>query len=1220
MMTILPFIAVIFLSVNSTHADFLDDASIPFARVDTTFKAEKYPILSPLKGGHVKVLFIGQRDSVGRLSVEVAARLDCNYETILTDTRNSFGIKDPRENLDFDVLSDENIVKRADRFLRYYWDVIWLDFNFESLPERLKVALVDQISFGTGLVYVGGKSELESFITKEKVDEKPLEVVSYDTCKKPIAGRRDKGIIVVMPPVNQIANVLKTGDYYNSAANSILFSTARKTGAMITKIQLPSKTIQHDGMAVMNYRVHIFHDGKPDSMKVYVRYRNEKDELVSESANTYIIHEGNSFVIIKYPLLPIGNYSLDVSVLDSRGATAFAGTSFNVESSDSITDMKLWDLSVPVGGFVIGTVETSFEFEEGTRFTAELFDCLGRSLDKYDLDTIMGRKSLDFTFKVKYPLSRTLLVRVSYYKNNELIQTIEKPVFVRGFDDSDKFLFVVCDDYESEILSLKKYKILVDEGVNVLARDFSSINDPGKAFNTAVNVLLSGTAIIPEFTGTTDYLGDKMKEPVINYKTILKQRLETLVDTLRHVNPMAYSVSYGNMLAPNKTDMDYSKIDIESFHVFLKKKYGSIENLNKAWNTHFVSFSEAKPITLDEAKQTESFTIWLDTGLHMFDVFTQIGNFTRNEIAKYDSTAKVGIREFPSTWNVFNGYNLFDYSDMLGMIVLAQDAGFGLPGDRAASGALASFAQSSALKGLMVSDMWYSQGNEALLHSAPWQSLFSGMNSIWWEKVFGGVNAALTPEFSISPAFSIVAEETRDIMDGIDRLLLGSSRHVDGIGILYSLNSIIAAYTSVDSESQAVSSSHDYFKIFDSATPSDLSNIALNSARSFYLACLDGGYTPGFITEDQVKADLLIDGGFSVLFLPYSQALSEETIRHIKEFTKQGGTVIADVRPAVMEENLSMSDNGALDEIFGISQGTDRIAPEISGAFITRDAGMESDIPSGLTIHDCRGDPSIKLIDGAVAMANVGESPALVTNTFGKGKGIFLNVGMEIYEKLRSMNDERSLLDVISWCIETSDIGLPVVTINNTNGNRSVKVNTAVFKDNTGQYVGFLRVPGSINNPDVGENEFIININHIETRPYIYNVRKRKYLGAVKNVPLELLPGRSALYALLPYRVRDLALEIKSVVVHIGDKLDYSVTVIPQDSDTKPGRHVIHVQIINPEGIELPYFSDSFEAVNGYFEASIPISLSDPPGRWILRVSDVATGKMTERVFMIMDF
>ena len=129
MKIILPFIAAFFLNINSTNADFIDDVSIPFTQVDTTFKAEKYPILSPLRGGPLKVLFVGQRDVVGRLSIEVASRLDCNFSAILTDTRNSFGIKSPRKNLDSDVLSDENMIQRTDRFLRYQWDVIWLDFN-----------------------------------------------------------------------------------------------------------------------------------------------------------------------------------------------------------------------------------------------------------------------------------------------------------------------------------------------------------------------------------------------------------------------------------------------------------------------------------------------------------------------------------------------------------------------------------------------------------------------------------------------------------------------------------------------------------------------------------------------------------------------------------------------------------------------------------------------------------------------------------------------------------------------------------------------------------------------------------------------------------------------------------------------------------------------------------------------------------------------------------
>jgi len=456
-------ITALFFDVNSSCADFLKDASLPFTQVDTTFHVEKYPILSPLAKGSLKVLFIGQRDVVGRLSVEVAARLDCRYDTVLTDTRKSFGAKGFRKGFDTDVLSDDYMAGRIEKLLGYNWDVIWLDFDINSMPEELRGALLDQISSGAGLVYTGEMNELNSVITSEKVDEKQLKVVSYESFKQFDAGKRGKGAVVIMPTVNPDVSILEAGDYYNTAVNSIFFASARRTGTIITEIQLPRKTIEHEIISIMNFKVHLFREEKPDTMKVHVRYRNEKGELANESISTYIIDKERSFIILNYPQLPTGKYSLDISISDSDGVKAFGGTSFNVETSDKISNVRLWNLSAKAGEFIIGTVETSSPINEGIAITVRFNDCWGRNLGEYELDTVPGRKSADFIFKIKNPFSNIIMIQVLFYKNNELVQTVEKPAFVKRFYDPHKFSLVVYDDCESEFLKLKKYKTLFND-------------------------------------------------------------------------------------------------------------------------------------------------------------------------------------------------------------------------------------------------------------------------------------------------------------------------------------------------------------------------------------------------------------------------------------------------------------------------------------------------------------------------------------------------------------------------------------------------------------------------------------------------------------------------------------------------------------------------------------------------------------------------------------
>ncbi len=680
---------------------------------------------------------------------------------------------------------------------------------------------------------------------------------------------------------------------------------------------------------------------------------------------------------------------------------------------------------------------------------------------------------------------------------------------------------------------------------------------------------------------------------------------------MRHLSPPAYTIRYDNHDFNDSVQV-FSEADKESFHGFLDEKYGSVEKLNNAWGTSYSSFSDAGPIELDEAKQSNALTRWADTMFFQIDRYTQEHSFAHDIISAVDSTVQVGINCFQTVRNAYNGYDIHRIFNNFDAFISVQDAETMMNGDFAITDALSSYTDTTSLKGLIIKGDIRSLSNENFLRSTPWQSLFSGMNSIWWDKLSGSAGSALNPDFSISPLFSIVAEESKEITDGIDLLLLGSTLHRDSIGILYSPGSIIAANTFPEHEITSVIST-------GTGMTAESSNIAMKSARSFLHACKELGYAPVFITEDEVKGNVLLDEGYSVLFLPCSRVISSDIVKVLKEFTRGGGTIIADVRPAVMGEDFSMRDTGALDEIFGISGRIGRTATQEDGTISTMEIIKGGVASSGLTIPDCAGYSAVTVNGDVLVRGRIGDYPALIENNFGKGKGIFLNTGMEIYGKIRFKEKERGiLLDIISKYIETSGIEKPFVNIQDRKGNNAAGVYCSVFDDGSGKYIGILADPGLLPEKPQLPEEYMLKIDFAEKIYYGYNVRKGKFIGALSDIPTELSPVRPELYAMLPYRVKNLTVEIKESVVRPGDKVEYNVKIIPQGKNTKTGRHVIRVRVIDPEGNEQRKFSYSYEFFDGNFESSFWISRQNPPGRWILSVRDIATGKRAERAFMIM--
>jgi len=127
-------VVTLLISAHPLYAGVLDDATIPFTRVDTTFHAETYPIAAPLSGGPLRLLFIGRHDGVGRACVEVASRLDSSIETLLTESRRHLGTVSLWKEFQPRVLTEPEISKRLSGLLHEEWDAFWLDYDIDALP------------------------------------------------------------------------------------------------------------------------------------------------------------------------------------------------------------------------------------------------------------------------------------------------------------------------------------------------------------------------------------------------------------------------------------------------------------------------------------------------------------------------------------------------------------------------------------------------------------------------------------------------------------------------------------------------------------------------------------------------------------------------------------------------------------------------------------------------------------------------------------------------------------------------------------------------------------------------------------------------------------------------------------------------------------------------------------------------------------------------------
>ena len=168
---------------------------------------------------------------------------------------------------------------------------------------------------------------------------------------------------------------------------------------------------------------------------------------------------------------------------------------------------------------------------------------------------------------------------------------------------------------------------------------------------------------------------------------------------------------------------------------------------------------------------------------------------------------------------------------------------------------------------------------------------------------------------------------------------------------------------------------------------------------------------------------------------------------------------------------------------------------------------------------------------------------------------------------------------------------------------------TIIYRDGKASYVGLLRD----HTAPVAEQQLKVSFSKPE---YIYDVLAGEYLGKTAEIDLNLASGRIGLYALLPYRVTELGVNVGKSY-RPGDRVDIKATL--RATTKRIGRHVIHFELLNPQGVLVRHYAQNIVADNGRAKASIQLALSDMPGQWTVKATDVASGTKMAANFQIQE-
>ena len=347
-------------------------------------------------------------------------------------------------------------------------------------------------------------------------------------------------------------------------------------------------------------------------------------------------------------------------------------------------------------------------------------------------------------------------------------------------------------------------------------------------------------------------------------------------------------------------DFDLSAHSLAGMRKWLNARYGSLDALNRQWGTAYRNWDAVMPMTTNEAmkRRDSNLSAWSDFKEWMDTAFADALRMGAEAIRSVDPRAYVAIEgaQMP-------GWGGYDYTRLTGALnaVEAYDIGNNIEILRSLNPQMAILTTS------------FDRGRWEKLRV--WYELLHGTRGLilWDEK-----NEFASPEGRPGARGLEAAPYFREIRDGIAALLIASRRTADPVAIHYSQASLRAEWIREQRPRGEA-----WVRRTNSQEATD--NGFLKARGAWCRLIEDAGLQYNFVSTPQLEARELERGGYRVLVLPRSSALSKAEADAVRRFAWNGGLVLAEGETAVFDEHVKRLTRPQLADIFaGTSYGRGR--------------------------------------------------------------------------------------------------------------------------------------------------------------------------------------------------------------------------------------------------------------------------------------------------------
>ena len=324
-------------------------------------------------------------------------------------------------------------------------------------------------------------------------------------------------------------------------------------------------------------------------------------------------------------------------------------------------------------------------------------------------------------------------------------------------------------------------------------------------------------------------------------------------------------------------DFCFSEHCLKEFRKFVQKKYGSLDKLNKEWNTSFTAWEKVLPFTKDEIWKNKAASVagWADHLEFMDGRLENVAQTMFAALRKFDPGARTSL----SGTQLSTAYGGMDWGRLMKHFTGLMNYGVG-----------GQFEIQRSLRPGAELMPWGPIGYASSSHYRIWQAFFCGMRGIsafsWY--------TLCNPDGTPAPQLETVQRPLQRIKSGIGAHWINNLKERADIALLYSQSSIRGAF--IEKRHRSGNTSFDKY------------NKLLR----------DCGYNFNYITSEQLEKGILLKDGYKRLILMDAGAMSDKEIAAIDAFVKKGGRVFAEGIPARRYTNCRLRKTPGLAHIFKI--------------------------------------------------------------------------------------------------------------------------------------------------------------------------------------------------------------------------------------------------------------------------------------------------------------